>query len=197
MKFTNPMEEGAMHGLRPLHRPWLNDLMLGLSQVGEWQVLAGILVAGMALLLWMRRATTALILALCSGACVALVLGTKELVRRPRPKESWAVGATPGTWGFPSEHAAWSMMIFLLLALFLSRGKPARTRVAVVGSAVFLGLAIGFAWMYRGHSLLMDILMGWCAAVGVALIGFWAEAAFGPARPDASTGDGSQAVHLS
>lgn len=197
MKFTNPMEEGAMHGLRPLHRPWLNDLMIALSKLGEWQLLAAIFILGVGLLLWMRRGQAALILAACMGACVAVVLGVQELVRRPRPKESWALGTPPGPWGFPSEHAAWSMMLFLLLALFLASGKSFRSRLLIVAPAVLLGLAVGFAWMYRGHSLLMDILMGWCVAVGIALIGYWAETAFGrPARP-APGSEETQPVHLS
>ncbi len=104
-----------------LHRPWLDPVLIAVTQLGDWQFLLVVVLAAVAFLLIRRRPRTALILAAAALAAFPLSEGVKVLVGRPRPDVPWRLIALPPSYSFPSGHALESMTVYGGLALTLGR----------------------------------------------------------------------------
>ena len=87
----------------------------------------------------------------------------KSAIHRPRPH---AAAGLYHSWSFPSGHAmvsliAYGMLTYLLI--ILSRNR--RARVAIVGLAALLVLAIGFSRLYLGAHYFSDVVGGYAAGM--------------------------------
>jgi len=98
-----------------------------------------------------------------TGVSYSLV---KTLVARPRPPAVSRITDATG-WAFPSGHAAQAVAFWGLVAVLLAAGRSRRTRVASLGAAFALAVAIGISRIYLGAHWTTDVLAGW------ALGGFW------------------------
>ncbi|MFJ6793270.1 phosphatase PAP2 family protein [Streptomyces sp. NPDC091268] len=114
-----------------------------------------------------RRATTALVLALCLAGGQAVRWSLMSLIARPRPDAAdWAVHA--GRWAFPSGHSTTAALTagLLVAALFLRAAGPGRrpvSRGAVALIGVW-GVAVGMSRVYLGVHWPSDMLGGWLLA---------------------------------
>jgi undecaprenyl-diphosphatase len=81
---------------------------------------------------------------------------------RPQLPDPWIV--EPG-WSFPSGHAMGSLVVYGMLAYFLSLMVTNRTlRYCIIVLAITLVLTIGFSRIYLGVHYFSDIVAGYCAA---------------------------------
>ncbi len=88
----------------------------------------------------------------------------KLLVRRPRPDVVAAVAVTG--FSFPSGHAVESLICYGLLAHLLAlRTRRRGLRVAEVGVATGVIVAIGFSRLYLGVHYFSDVVGGYAAGV--------------------------------
>lgn len=110
----------------------------------------------------------------------------KLLYGRPRP-DLVPHGVYVYSGSFPSGHSMLSAAVYLTLAALLSTLEPRRAmRPLVWGIAIILMVAVGVSRIYLAVHWPSDVLAGWCAGAGVALLA-WAAllrlTKAGPAKP--------------
>jgi membrane-associated phospholipid phosphatase len=169
---------GPVVGVDNAVAAWLHDHASGfatgvlstVTQLGGASVLLGITVlAAFGLLLRRRLAHAALMGAALAGG-EALNMALKAAFERPRPRFSDPL-ATAAGFSFPSGHAMVSLTVYGALALVVSAGIGSRrARVAVLGSAVALVIAIGFSRLYLGVHYVSDVVAAYCAGLAWLLL---------------------------
>ncbi len=153
----------------PIGPHWLLSAMRDLTALGGVTVLTLVAVLSVTFLLTRGRAHQALYTALATGG--GAVVGTllKSLFARPRPEVvPHLVEVT--SLSFPSGHSMNSAIIYLTLAVMISRTfKERRARIFVIGVAGLLVLTIGFTRLYLGVHYPTDVLGGWTVGAAWAL----------------------------
>jgi membrane-associated phospholipid phosphatase len=148
----------GLHGFAVRHG-WFVTLLRVLSNVFD-PITFRVLTTLAAVLLLVRRRVRLgawTLVTVWGAALLGLVL--KILVDRTRPDLVDAVATAPGR-SFPSGHALTSTVgcaVLLLLVMPLVRG---RWRAVVVGVAVAIPLAVGFARIGLGVHFLSDVVAG-------------------------------------
>jgi membrane-associated phospholipid phosphatase len=148
---------------------WLGDTPHAPAQVivlfGSNQVAIPVL-AACALIAYLRRRSVRALLA--AGACVVLLLVTvipaKILIARPGPGPNQAHIASGGLGVFPSGHTTTASVCFLLGALLLVPGLPARIRTALVAFALLVCFLVGLALIWCNYHWFTDVVGGWALA---------------------------------
>jgi undecaprenyl-diphosphatase len=176
----------------------LGDRYFGLiSKLGDHPVLVCAGLLGAELLLRLRGCRSALIFGLAGLLGLIISTNTKELVQRPRPH--WGYGLELHNYSFPSGHALGSMVVYGTLVLMLTRSRSnptgptplpgavtrtAQTRLAWLdrGQVGLLLLGIGVSRVYLGAHYPSDVLGGWAAGLGLALLATWLDAKWNPGR---------------
>ncbi len=176
----------------PLGPVWLEEMGRDVTALGGLGVLAGItLVAAGYLWLSGRRRAMWLMIAAVAGAQVFSTL-FKLGFDRPRP-DLVPHGAITYTSSFPSGHAMMAAATYLTLAVMLARAQQRRRLKAyILTVAVIVTLAVGVSRVYLGVHWPTDVLAGWAAGAGWALLCWivadWLErrGALSPASGDAA-----------
>lgn len=154
-----------------LHRtPTLNtwtDVASIAAGSGTILTIAGISVA----VLLLRRHRYAAGLVICGLVIeAAAFLATTLLIDRPRPTVG-SLDALPITSSFPSGHMAASIVLYVSLAIVISRlAKQAVITVVVWCIALVIPLAVGFSRVYRGLHHPSDVLAS--VVLGIGAIAF-------------------------
>jgi membrane-associated phospholipid phosphatase len=105
----------------------------------------------------------------------ALTNGIKELLDRVRPTLN-PVAETLGP-SFPSGHSATAAAFYAAAALVIGRGRPARTRAFLAGSAAAIAVAVACTRVLLDFHWLSDVIAGlalgwaWFAACSIAFGG--------------------------
>src|SRR5262249_6964713 len=129
----------------------------------------------------LRRRRLAVVFALTALGGWGVSESTKFLVGRKRPTVVAHLVALPTNDSFPSGHALCSMAIYGCLGLLLARVVPRKLCWLPPALGILLALAIGLTRPYLGVHYPSDVLAGWIAGLGCALIGAaLAERAAGP-----------------
>ena len=144
---------------------------IGLAGIGILCVPA-VVVLG---LLGGKRWTDALFLTV-AGLAVAVNLGLKELVMRPRPEAAWALVEETG-YSFPSGHAVFAAASFGAVMVLMGRWEWLRKRPGVLwGARIVLAalvVGVGTSRVYVGVHWPSDVIMGWLVgALFVALLAY-------------------------
>lgn len=161
------IDQGMLYWFGPLHRPWLDQVALALTRLGNTVELICVSVAVVLGFVLYRCYRFALGFALLGVAAAAINFGIKALVGRPRPDVVWRLIPLPDNDSFPSGHALCSMAIYT--TAFVLFGEMAGRRwLGVVG--VLIGLAVGLTRPYLGVHYPSDVFAGWVAGLGLALI---------------------------
>ena len=88
----------------------------------------------------------------------------KNIFQRLRPQlpDPWIVETG---WSFPSGHAMGSLVVYGMLAYFLTLVVPNRTlRYCIIVLTTTLVVTIGFSRIYLGVHYFSDVVAGYCAA---------------------------------
>lgn len=162
-----------LHHGEPLH------LATFFSQLGGAPVRIPLAIALFALV-WVRRPTLRPVIGLALALVVAPLLSdlVRMLVKRPRP----AVGATalPGSFSFPSGHAAGAAAAFGYVAyLWVRAARRLRWEIAIALLATLVIVAIGYSRIVLGFHWATDVMAGTVMGLAVAAA---AAAVVGPDR---------------
>jgi undecaprenyl-diphosphatase len=169
----------AMHRLDPVSLPgstWLNDVARDITGLGSMVVLSTftLLVTGFLALSRRFGAALFLITAALGSQVLNAVLKAAYGRERPDPTFRWI---EIDSLSFPSGHATASAVVYLTIAVLLSRISEKREhRAYVFAAALFLSFLVGLSRVYLGVHYPTDVLAGW--ALGV----IWAELCWFAAR---------------
>lgn len=155
----------AMFALRT---PLADNLMAALARLGDVQVLAPAVLAGLGWLLWRKRWQAALhwSAALLFGWLASETL--KFIVDIPRPPTA------PEGFGFPSVSIVMLTISFGFFAVLIAREWPGRRRIWPYLLGTVLTALVAFARLYLGAHWLSDVLSGmvfgllWVLILGIA-----------------------------
>jgi undecaprenyl-diphosphatase len=180
MEALQAYDLGILYGIGSMHRPWLDPVMVTLSQLGGLlAILAAALVAAAAFLV-LRRPRFAGIVVLVALLALALEHSAKGIVQRERPHVNWRLVDLPDESSFPSGHALRAMAVYGCIGLLAARLLARRWRWLPLVAGFGLGVVIGFTRVYLGVHYPLDVLGGWVAGLACALLG---GALAGPDQP--------------
>ncbi len=139
--------------------PTLDTLMLGVTHLGDPECVVTVIIATFVWLGLKRRYRDIVMFTIACLGTFVLNAGLKVFFSRPRPT-LWSHLIVETTFSFPSGHAIGSMVLYGMLAYFLARQFPGRSRL-IYGLAAGLILSIGWSRLYLGVHWPTDILAGY------------------------------------
>lgn len=167
------VDKTLYHLLQGLRTPFGDSVMIALTQLGDAAVTLPVITAVLLWLLWKRawRPAAYWLAAASFGAVLTVILKAGFGLPRPLPLYDGA-----NAFGFPSGHAAMSMVIFGFLAVLTARELSLRGQLAVFSVMALLAGLIAFSRIYLGAHWLSDVLGGlsfgvaWVALLGIAYL---------------------------
>ena len=183
MDFLQSFDQGALLWFDRWQRPWLGKVMNVLTAAGH--TLPLLVVAVLAALVFMARGRwrSAALLLLAVEVGSVLSISVKDYVGRQRPDMGWRVGKLPSSPSFPSGRALGAMSTYATLGMLASRRLRERLQQGVlIAAAITLALAVGVSRVYLAHHWPTDVIAGWSAGLGCALLAYWADCRWGSAE---------------
>lgn len=162
-KETQAIDTAILLALKRSHTPLLDQLMLGVTFLGEPTFLLVICLCLGVLLLFVKRQTEATTLAIAAAGAVGLNYLLKVLFSRDRPA-LWDRVIDVGQYSFPSGHAMVSMVIYGLIGFLVANRFP-RWRWLIVTLTIGLITAIGLSRLYLGVHWPTDVVAGYSAGL--------------------------------
>ena len=159
----------------PVGPGWVEEMARDITGLGGMVVLTLLTLAVSVFFLIQRKWHLAIYVAaaVTSGTIASSLL--KAGFDRPRP-DLVTHGQHVYTASFPSGHSMLSAIVFLTLGALLAGAQSDRvTQAYVLGLATLLALAVGVSRVYLGVHWPTDVLGGWAAGAGWALL-CWAVA---------------------
>jgi membrane protein DedA with SNARE-associated domain/membrane-associated phospholipid phosphatase len=164
-------DQTAFTSLQSLRTPWVDGLMVAITEVGSVHVAVPV-IGAVALLLAIKRCWRTLAYWFAAvGFAQALVWVLKLTVARARPS---ALYAGIEQYSFPSGHATSAIVLYGFLAFLLLQGRNAKVRVGGSAIAVAFILLIALSRLYLGAHWFSDVLAG--LSVGLAWVALLAIA---------------------
>jgi len=154
----------------PLGPEWVEEMCRDLTSLGSGGILILITLAAAAYLALLRKTRIMLFLfaAVFGGMIISLLL--KDLFARPRP-DLISKEALPLTLSFPSGHSMSAAVVYLTLGALLARVQPNfRLKAYLLSLALLITIVVGLTRVYLGVHWPTDVLAGWTAGAGWALI---------------------------
>jgi membrane-associated phospholipid phosphatase len=157
------LDTALLMGLHRWANPVLDQLMLGITRLGDPEFVIVIIVIAWIWLVRRRQWRSAVMLIFACLGTLILNHGMKLAFARPRPL-LWPRLIEETSYGFPSGHALGALVLYGFLADRLARRYPHKTRLIYL-IATGLISAIGLSRLYLGVHYPTDILAGY--AVGL------------------------------
>ena len=185
IELAEEMREGEMHQfdewiLRLVRRPdnpalligprWLAEAVTDFTALGGTAVLTTVLLCAIGYLALLNRYGAATLVVVASVGGGLLSVGLKQVFARGRPDIVPHLVTVEGL-SFPSGHSMAAAVIYLTLGALLAR-FAARRRLRIYVIAISLGLTflIGITRVCLGVHYPTDVLAGWAAGLGWALL---------------------------
>jgi membrane-associated phospholipid phosphatase len=149
--------------IQKLHTPLLDQIMLGITSLGQPPLLWLSCLVWEASLLSRQRQAQAATFGVAAVGAISLNYLLKELFVRTRPA-LWDHIITVNHYSFPSGHAMVSMVVYGLIGYTLAEEFP-QWRKQILGLTGGLILAIGFSRLYLGVHWPTDVIAGYAAGL--------------------------------
>lgn len=160
-KETQAFDTQILLAIRQLHTPLLNQIMIGITTLGEPTILAIASLGVGLLLLWRRYWAELATMGIAVAGGLGLNMLLKDAFARDRP-ELWNRILDVRYYSFPSGHAMVSLVVYGVLAYLLGLQFP-RHRGPIFTIATVLILMIGFSRLYLGVHWPTDVVAGFAA----------------------------------
>lgn len=168
---------GLLYGLRT---PWLDDVMMAVSALGDGSQRTVVTVLVALYLLWRRRWRWALVVVLAMVGAAIATPAFKTLFHVARPS---ALYAGADAFSFPSGHASSAAALYLTLAWMGARSLPRRQRLLIWTPAVAIVLATMVSRVYVGAHWPSDVVAGAMLGAALASLAITVAAAAPPPSP--------------
>lgn len=167
------VDKTLYHLLQGLRTPFGDGVMIALTELGDAAVTLPVVTTVLLWLVWKRawRPVAYWLAAASFGAMLTVTLKAGFGLPRPLPLYDGSLA-----FGFPSSHAAMSIVIFGFLAVLTARELSLRGQLAVYSVLTLLASLIAFSRIYLGAHWLSDVLGGlsfgvaWVALLGIAYL---------------------------
>jgi undecaprenyl-diphosphatase len=195
---THAADEAILLALRtagdpadPIGPPWLEEMGRDATALGGVAVLTFITVAAVVYLLLAGKRRAGLFVAVSVTSGILLSSALKAGFDRPRP-DLVPHGSIVHTASFPSGHSMMAALVYLTLGALLARLQPRRRlKVYLLSLAVLVTLAVGVSRVYLGVHWPTDVLAGWSAGAGWAMLSWLAAVLLQRRRSiESAEGDG-------
>lgn len=154
----------------PLGPSWMEEMGRDITALGAIVVLGMATVAALGYLLLDGKRRVALLLLIATLGALGLSMLLKYSFDRPRP-DLFPHAAMVYTASFPSAHSMLAASTYLTLGALLARVQRRRTiKAYILSCAVLLTLLVGISRVYLGVHWPSDVLAGWAAGAGWALL---------------------------
>ncbi len=154
----------------PIGPPWLAEVARDVTALGSVAVLTALIVLVAGFLAFSRRFAAAIFVAVASAGGLGLNSALKTLFDRERPDEQLRLIEIHSL-SFPSGHAMLSAIIYLTLAVLLTRlVERRREKTYLLGTALLLSFFVGLSRVFLGVHYPTDVIAGWAAGVAWAQI---------------------------
>ncbi|MYC31061.1 MAG: phosphatase PAP2 family protein [Chloroflexi bacterium] len=166
-----PGDEEILLAIREWRNPFLDGVFRALSYLGWYPVATTLCLVALLALLALRRWRDGLLLALVVLSA-APAYGLKGLIGRARPDYAIMV-PTPDSFGFPSGHAAFAMLLggFLICMAWQHVGIP-WLRWGIAAGLALLVLGVGTSRIYLGVHWPSDVAGGYLYGAAVLAVAF-------------------------
>ena len=166
-----PGDEGLLVALQGWQDPGVDPLFRALSLLGWYPVAVALSATAVLSLLALRRWQDSLLLAV-AVLSAAPAYGLKWVIGRARPDYSM-LEPVPESFGFPSGHAAFAMLLggFLLCLAWRHVGNP-WVRWGIVSGLALLILGVGASRIYLGVHWPSDVAGGYLFGATVLAVAF-------------------------
>lgn len=173
MKYISPIDWNLDQYLWHSRVDWLTQFFFYFTELGEWRVVAGLVVIFM-VYFWVKKEKGKVLgLAVSVAGSAGSVFLLKYLIDRPRPTHSVYLESMAS---FPSAHAAMAVAFYGLLFYFLIQRQPKlRGRQGFWVLAVLFILLMGFSRLYLGVHYLSDVIAGYLVGLVWMWLGIWLE----------------------
>lgn len=154
-----------------LRTPWVDQLMVALTMLGDPAVYLPVAAIVLASLLWQRNTPAAWHWLAALGFGVLLSSALQWSLAGPRPHELY-LGFS--TFGVPTAHATVSTVMYGFLAVLAARELGPRSRLSVYLGAGAVIVLIAFSRLYLSAHWLSDVFGGltlglaWVVVLGIA-----------------------------
>jgi undecaprenyl-diphosphatase len=167
----------------PIGPDWLEEMARDMTALGGVLVLT-LLTASVACYLWLndqKRGTLFVVGATLGALGLSLLL--KGVFDRPRPELVPHLSKIATT-SFPSGHSMLSAAVYLTLGAMLARtAQKKRLKLYFVGIALLLTFLVGISRVYMGVHYPTDVLAGWLAGLGWAILCWLAASGMKETQP--------------
>lgn len=172
-----PLEERILRSLRSPDDPslprgpsWLQGSARDISALGGTAVLTLVTVTAVGYLILQGRRRPALFIGGSVIGGAALSSGLKALFERARP-DAWLHLTPVHSTSFPSGHSILSSVVYLTLAVMLSRLVSRRAqKLYFICVALTLSFLIGLSRIFLGVHYPTDVLAGWTVGIVWSLV---------------------------
>lgn len=154
----------------PLGPGWLEETARDFTALGSIPVLLWFAGATTGYLILLKKPRIALVVLITTLGAIAISSGLKEFIDRARP-ELVPHATVVYTASFPSGHSMHSSSVYLTLAALLVRVQGRRRlKTFILGFAIITIFVVGLSRIYLGVHWPTDVLAGWTAGTGWALL---------------------------
>jgi undecaprenyl-diphosphatase len=149
---------------------WLRDAGRDLTALGGPTVLTLLVLLVIGYLLLNRQRRAALFLVACIGGGCAVAAVLKHVIGRERPHVVPHLAEATST-SFPSGHSMLSSVVYLTLGALIARTMAHRhEKIYFILAALLLSFLVGVSRVFLGVHFPTDVLGGWAAGTGWALL---------------------------
>jgi len=160
---TQAIDQAILQVFADFHTPLLNQIMIGVTFLGEPLLLTALSIVFAIVLLRQGQWAGVTTLIIASGGAIGLNFLLKDVFARSRPT-LWQHIVDVNYYSFPSGHAMISLVIYGLIGYWLAiRFKV--WQIPIITITVLLVAAIGVSRLYLGVHWPTDIVAGYAAGL--------------------------------
>lgn len=168
------IDAAIYHALQALRTPAGDALMIGITELGDTVVAAGVAVVVLLWLVWQRARRTAIYWTGAIGFAAAINSITKLAIHRARPGDLAYAGVSE--FSFPSGHATVNAVLYGFLAFLITRQVRLAWRLPIFIAVAAFAVLMAFSRLYLGAHWFSDVVgslafaTAWLVVLGLAYV---------------------------